>query len=73
MNITVEIPDSAAGDLATAGQDRRALDWEPSREGYRADRLSEASVGRLLGFETRYEADGFQKSTAPFCLTRAAA
>ena len=61
MNITVEIPDSAGAILPPLARTRRALNWKPSREGYRADRLSEASVGGL-GFETRYEVDGFQRA-----------
>ena len=62
MNITVEIPDSAVGDLAIAGNDPpRALLEAFALEGYRAGRLSEAGVRRLLGFETRYEVDGFLK------------
>jgi hypothetical protein len=60
MRITVEIPDSAAGDLVVPGQDpSRALLEAFALEGYRTGRLSEAGVRRLLGFETRYEVDGF--------------
>jgi hypothetical protein len=60
MNITVEIPDNAVADLTAAGQDpARALLEAFALEGYRAGRLSEAGVRRLLGFETRYEVDGF--------------
>jgi hypothetical protein len=67
MNISVEIPDSAAADLAVAGMDpSRALLEAFALEGYRAGRLSEAGVRRLLGFETRYEVDGFLKEHGAF-------
>jgi hypothetical protein len=67
MNITVEIPDRAAGDLAVAGKyPSRALLESFALEGYRAGRLSEAGVRRLLGFETRYEVDGFLKEHGAF-------
>jgi hypothetical protein len=67
MNITVEIPDSAAGDFAIAGKDpSRALLEAFALEGYRAGRLSEAGVRTLLGFETRYEVDGFLKEHSVF-------
>jgi len=42
MNITVEIPDTIAGDLAGEGRDpARAVLEAIALEGYRADRLSE--------------------------------
>jgi len=67
MNISVEIPDSAAADLAIAGNDpSRAFLEAFALESYRAGRLSEAGVRRLLGFETRYEVDGFLKEHAAF-------
>lgn len=62
MTITVEIPDDLADQLITAGQDpaRTALE-AIALEGYRSDRLSEAEVRRLLGFETRMEVHAFLK------------
>jgi len=67
MTITVDIPDSAAAVLTAAGQDpARALLEAYALEGYRAGRLSEAAVRRLLGFETRYEVDGFLKEHGAF-------
>jgi hypothetical protein len=67
MNITVNIPDNAAADLAKAGQDpARALLEAYALEGYRDGRLSEAGVRRLLGFETRDEVDGFLKEHGAF-------
>jgi hypothetical protein len=52
MNITLEIPDTIAGDLAGEGRDpaRAALE-AIALEGYRTDRLSEYRVQQLLGFE----------------------
>jgi Uncharacterised protein family (UPF0175) len=67
MNITVNIPDSATADLASAGPDpARALLEAFALDGYRAGRLSEAGVRRLLGFETRDEVDGFLKEHGAF-------
>jgi hypothetical protein len=60
MNISVEIPDAIARDLAGEGGDpARAVIEAIALEGYRAARLSEAGVRRLLEFETRYEVDDF--------------
>ncbi len=60
MHIAVEIPDTIARDLADEGRDPpRAVLEAIALERYRAGRLSEAGVRRLLGFETRYEVDGF--------------
>ena len=60
MRITIEIPDTIAGSLAGTGRDpARAVLEAIALEGYRAGRLSEAGVRRLLGFETHYEVDGF--------------
>ena len=54
MTITIEIPEELAGQLIATGQEpaRAALE-AIALEGYRSDRLSEAEVRRLLGFETR--------------------
>jgi hypothetical protein len=67
MNITVEIPEQLAHRLARAGQDptRAALE-AIALEGYRSDRLSEADVRQLLGFETRMEVHGFLKEHGAF-------
>jgi hypothetical protein len=60
MHITVEIPDRITRDLAGEGRDpARALLEAYALEGYRAGRLSEAGVRRLLGFETRYDVEDF--------------
>jgi len=61
--VTVEIPDDMAKRLTQAGQDpaRAALE-AVAIEGYRSGALSAYQTRRLLGFETRYELDGFLKA-----------
>jgi len=63
MQVTLEIPDDMAGRLVTQGQDpaRAALE-AVAIEGYRSAALSAYQTRRLLGFETRYELDGFLKA-----------
>ena len=63
MQVTLEIPDDLAGKLASNGQDpaRAALE-AVAIEGYRSGALSAYQTRRLLGFETRYELDGFLKA-----------
>jgi hypothetical protein len=63
MNVTVQIPDDLASRLTAAGADlsRRALEAFALEE-YRADRVTEDELQRLLGFGTRYQLDGFLKS-----------
>lgn len=60
MNITVQVPDAAAGDLAAAGPDpARALLEAYALDGYRRRILGESAIRRLLGFETRMEVHAF--------------
>jgi hypothetical protein len=63
MNLTIEIPDDIAGRLSASSDDlsRRALEGFALEE-YKAKRISEAELRRMLGFETRYELDGFLKA-----------
>jgi predicted HTH domain antitoxin len=63
MQVTVEIPDDMAQRLALLGSDpaRAALE-SLAIEGYRSGALSAFQTRRLLGFETRYELDGFLKA-----------
>ncbi len=63
MLVTLEIPDDMAGKPASQGQDpaRTALE-AVAIEGYRSGALSAYQTRRLLGFETRYELDGFLKA-----------
>ena len=64
MNLTVEIPDDLAGRLSDSGEadlSRQVLE-SFGLEQYRIERISRAELRRLLGFETRYELDGFLKA-----------
>jgi hypothetical protein len=67
MIITVEIPEELAGQLIAAGRDpaRAALE-AIALEGYRSDRLTEADIRELLGFDTRMEVHGFLKEHGAF-------
>jgi len=62
MEVRVEIPDEVASRLQINGGDlsRRALE-ALAVEGYKAGELTESQVQQMLGFETRYELDGFLK------------
>jgi hypothetical protein len=63
MQVTVEIPDDVARILAPQGQDpARATLEAVAIEGYRSGALTAYQIRRLLGFETRYELDGFLKA-----------
>jgi predicted HTH domain antitoxin len=63
MQVTVEIPDDMALQLASDGRDpaRAALE-AIAIDGYRSGALSSRQTMRLLGFEIRYQLDGFLKS-----------
>lgn len=60
--MTVEIPDNLARSLHATGGDisRRVLEVLALEE-YKSGRLTEAELRQALGFETRYELDGFLK------------
>jgi hypothetical protein len=62
MQVTLEIPDDVAERLTAHGQDvsRAALE-ALAIEGYRSGSLSPLETRLMLGFETRYEFDGFLK------------
>ena len=62
MEVRVEIPDEVAARLQINGGDlpRRVLE-ALAVEGYKAGELTEYQVQKMLGFETRYELDGFLK------------
>ncbi len=62
MNITLELPEDIARQLSTEWDDlsRAALEGL-ALEAYRARKLSSDQMRRLLGFETRFELDGFLK------------
>ena len=65
MNLTIQIPDELARDLAAAGGDlsRRALEGFALEE-YKSGRLTKPDLRRLLGFSTRDQLDGFLKAHA---------
>ena len=62
MEVTVTIPEDIAAQLHTKWQDlpRAALE-SLALEAYRSRTLTTAQLRRLLGFESRYELDGFLK------------
>jgi predicted HTH domain antitoxin len=62
MEITLNLPEDLAHELQAKWKDLpRAFLESLALEAYRSDALTTAQVGRLLGFETRYEVDGFLK------------
>jgi predicted HTH domain antitoxin len=63
MQLTVDIPDDLALSLTPNGEDpsRAALE-AIAIEGYRSGALTASQTRRLLGFDTRYELDGFLKA-----------
>ena len=62
MQITLEIPDEFASQVASEGHDpaRAALE-AIALETYRQHRFTTEQVRRFLGFATRFEVDGFLK------------
>jgi len=62
MNLTVHIPDEVAGSLSAGGDLSRWVLEGFAIEEYKSERISKAQLRRLLGFETRYELDGFLKA-----------
>jgi len=62
MQLTLDLPDELSAALAAPGQNlsRAALE-AIALEAYRERKLSTAQLRRLLGFETRYDLDGFLK------------
>lgn len=63
MEVTVHIPDDLVSRMNVAGADlsRRALEGLAIEE-YRNGHISDPDLLRLLGFQTRYELDGFLKT-----------
>jgi hypothetical protein len=63
MQVTVEIPDEVARALTPNGQDPARTTLEAvAIEGYRSGALTSRQTRLLLGFDTRYELDGFLKA-----------
>jgi predicted HTH domain antitoxin len=62
MQVTLELPEDIAKGLESKWKDltRAALE-SLALEAYRSGALTSAQVRRLLGFQTRYELDGFLK------------
>lgn len=66
MNLVLCIPDELAERLGATGDvARRALEAFGVAE-YQAERITESELRRMLGFETRYELDGFLKERGVF-------
>lgn len=66
MTLVLDLPDDIAQSLGSPGDlSRRALE-SLALEEFRAGRLSQARLRRLLGFSTRYELDGFLKAHGEF-------
>ena len=63
MEVVLNIPDDLSRSIAALGPDpaRSALE-ALAIEGYRSGALTASETRRLLGFETRYELDGFLKA-----------
>ena len=62
MEITLNIPDELARQVASEGKDPARVALEAlALEGYRTERLSESAVRQMLGFETRMEVHAFLK------------
>lgn len=63
MDVTLQIPDDIAARLNADGCDlpRRALEAFALEE-FTSGRITQPELRRLLGFETRYELDGFLKA-----------
>jgi predicted HTH domain antitoxin len=62
MQLTLDLPDELSAALAASGPDlpRAALE-AIALEAYRERKLTTSQLRRLLGFESRYELDGFLK------------
>ncbi|HEX8713437.1 MAG TPA: UPF0175 family protein [Terracidiphilus sp.] len=62
MQITLNIPDELAAEITANSADfSRSVLEALALEGYRSEKLSEAAVRRLLGFETHMEVHAFLK------------
>lgn len=60
MQVAIELPEDIARGLQAKWKDlpRRTLE-ALALEGYRSGDLTESQIGRLLGFETRFEVNSF--------------
>jgi hypothetical protein len=63
MEITLNIPDELARQVAPDGKDPSRVALEAlALEGYRSELLSESAVRQMLGFETRMQVHAFLKA-----------
>ena len=62
MNVLVPIPDDLAARFGSEAELARRVVEALALEEYRAGRLTGPELRGLLGFETRYELDGFLKA-----------
>ncbi len=60
--VTLDIPDELSAALAAGRELSRSVFEALALEACRERKLSTAQLGRLLGFESRYELDGFLKA-----------
>jgi len=62
MQLTLDLPDELSSALAASGSDLSHAALEAiALEAYREHKLTTAQLRRLLGFESRYELEGFLK------------
>lgn len=62
MQVVVEIPDKFSRQILPDGQDpSRTLLEEASLKAFCENRLTAHELAQILGFETRYQLDGFLK------------
>jgi hypothetical protein len=62
MQITLNIPDDLARQVASEGRDPARVALEAlALEGYRTELLSESALRQMLGFETRIQVHAFLK------------
>lgn len=62
MELILDLPDELSAALTPSGQDLSRAAFEAiALEAYREHKLTTAQLRRLLGFESRYELDGFLK------------
>ena len=60
--LTINLPDELSAVLSGSGQDlSRAAVEAIALEAYRERKLTSGQLRRVLGFETRYQLDGFLK------------
>jgi hypothetical protein len=67
VQVTLTIPDELAERIVPAGKDpSRAVLEALVVEGYRTERMTEAEIERVLGFETRAEVHAFLKERGAY-------